>query len=354
MDAGGDYVVIWNGESPADNDGVSAQRFLSAGGITFTAGDGSDDPTMTFRGTIAQINNALDGLVFEPTPGFIGTATLQIVTDDLGNTGPGGPQSDDDTIDINVYDSGAPQIDLDADNSSGQTGPNFTATFTEGSGPVAIVDSDDATITDPPPATPTLESLTVRITNQLDGADEVLAADTSGTSITATYNSGLGRLTLSGTDSLSNYQKVLRTITYENTSEYPDTTARAITFVGNDGTANTNVSTTTLTVVGVNDQPVLAGAVTNPTATESGTGTNQVSLIQSGTGGATDVDAPNFAGGTLTVSLDAYRAGDRLSVVGSPAGVGSVSGGDGADLVITLDAGATPAGLPNTLSRSPA
>ncbi|CAB5142623.1 hypothetical protein D3OALGA1CA_3945 [Olavius algarvensis associated proteobacterium Delta 3] len=95
----------------------------------------------------------------------------------------------------------------------------------------------------------------------------------------------------------------------------------------------------------VNDAPTLVGTAANPTATESGTGTNQVALIQAGTGGATDVDALNFDGGTITVTLDAYRPGDRLSVLGSPTGVGSISGGDVAALVITLNSGATPANL---------
>ena len=344
MTGSGDYLIVWNGESPQDNDGVSAQRFLSNSGITFSNGDGSDDTTMTFSGTVAEVNDALNGLTFKPTSGFIGTATLRIVTNDQGNTGSGGALSDDDTIDITVYDSGVPLIDLDDDNSSGQAGFNFETTFTEDAGPVFIVDGD-AAITDPGPVTPSLESLTVRITNLLDGADEVLAADITGTSITAAYNSMLGRLFLSGTDSLANYEKVLRTITYNNTSHYPDTTPRIITFVASDGTANSDTATTTLNMVGINDTPAIAGTVTNPTAIESGTGTNPVALIQAGTGGATDVDAPNFDGGTITVTLDAYRPGDRLSVLGSPTGVGSVSGGDETDLVISLDAGATPTAL---------
>ena len=34
----------------------------STAGLTFGAGDGIDDPTMTFVGTIDEINSALDGL----------------------------------------------------------------------------------------------------------------------------------------------------------------------------------------------------------------------------------------------------------------------------------------------------
>jgi hypothetical protein len=79
---------------------------------------------------------------------------------------------------------GMPDLDydLDANNSSGQGGADFATTFTEDLGPVAIADVD-ATLLDVDD--PNLTALTVTITNQLDGASEVLAADTTGTSITA-------------------------------------------------------------------------------------------------------------------------------------------------------------------------
>jgi len=46
----------------------------------------------------------------------------------------------------------------------------------------------------------------------LDGANEILSADTTGTSITAAYAGGV--LTLSGPDSAAAFQQVLRTVTY--------------------------------------------------------------------------------------------------------------------------------------------
>jgi CSLREA domain-containing protein len=71
-------------------------------GLAFTVGDGTADPTMTFSGTLASINAALQGLTFNPTPGYNGPATLQIISNDQGNTGSGGPMSDADTVNINV------------------------------------------------------------------------------------------------------------------------------------------------------------------------------------------------------------------------------------------------------------
>ena len=57
---------------------------------------------MTFSGTLADNNTALNGLVFTPTPGYFGAASIQITSNDLGNTGSGGAQTDTDTISVDV------------------------------------------------------------------------------------------------------------------------------------------------------------------------------------------------------------------------------------------------------------
>ncbi|HWT14739.1 MAG TPA: Ig-like domain-containing protein [Patescibacteria group bacterium] len=71
-------------------------------GLAFTTGDGTADSTMTFSGTLANINVAIASLSFAPTANFNGAALLTITANDLGNTGPGGPQSDSDSVTINV------------------------------------------------------------------------------------------------------------------------------------------------------------------------------------------------------------------------------------------------------------
>lgn len=59
-------------------------------GLTFTAGDGTSDATMTFSGTITDVNAALDGLVYDTTLNFFGLVSnaITITTSDLGNFGP--------------------------------------------------------------------------------------------------------------------------------------------------------------------------------------------------------------------------------------------------------------------------
>ncbi len=57
---------------------------------------------MTFRGTLVNVNAALNGMTFTPTAAFIGTGGLTITSNDLGNTGSGGPLTDTDTVSIQI------------------------------------------------------------------------------------------------------------------------------------------------------------------------------------------------------------------------------------------------------------
>jgi hypothetical protein len=82
----------------------------STSGLTFSIGDGTADAHMVFTGTIANINTALDGMSFNLTPDHIGAANFQIITDDQGYTGAGGPQTDEDTVDIIVEPAAAPSV----------------------------------------------------------------------------------------------------------------------------------------------------------------------------------------------------------------------------------------------------
>ncbi len=60
-------------------------------GLTFLEGDGSDDATISFTGSLANINAALAGMQFDAEQTFSGVGTLTVTVDDLGNTGDGGP-----------------------------------------------------------------------------------------------------------------------------------------------------------------------------------------------------------------------------------------------------------------------
>lgn len=140
-------------------------------------------------------------------------------------------------------------------------------------------------------ATGLIDKATVTITNRLDGANELLTVDTSGTSIVADYRNGL--LTLSGVDSESNYQQVLRTVRYENTSEDPNTTDRQVEFAVRVAEFDSVIATSTLTVSAVNDLPEVA--VSGSTAVTVGEG--QLAAVS---GTFSDVDSDDVV---LTTSI---------------------------------------------------
>jgi hypothetical protein len=113
----------------------------NVGSTIFTVGDGTADPTMTFVGSVTNINAALQGLIFTPTNGFNGAASLQIITNDQGDTGSGGALTDTDTINITVDDGGALQFSAATYSVSENGGPAvITITRTGGSAGTATVD----------------------------------------------------------------------------------------------------------------------------------------------------------------------------------------------------------------------
>jgi uncharacterized protein DUF4347/cadherin-like protein/Big-like domain-containing protein len=82
-------------------------------GLSFSAGTGVHDTAVTFVGTLANINAALDGLVFTPVLDYNGDTVIAISTDDLGSTGLGGRQTTPNTVSINVAATAATSIMAD-------------------------------------------------------------------------------------------------------------------------------------------------------------------------------------------------------------------------------------------------
>ncbi|MDQ7015496.1 MAG: DUF4347 domain-containing protein, partial [Gammaproteobacteria bacterium] len=73
-------------------------------GLTFQGGTGIDNASMTFTGTVVDINLALNGLQFSPLANFSGAASLQVISNDLnaGAQGLGGALSASSTVAITV------------------------------------------------------------------------------------------------------------------------------------------------------------------------------------------------------------------------------------------------------------
>ncbi len=104
----GNSIVVSDPDAAADNP-IEISLTASEGlislsgleGLTLTEGDGLGDERITLTGTLSSINAALEGARFKPF-NTTGNASLTISADDQGNTGTGGPQLTDRTIDIPV------------------------------------------------------------------------------------------------------------------------------------------------------------------------------------------------------------------------------------------------------------
>ncbi len=155
-----------------------------------------------------------------------------------------------------------PVLDLDADDSGGTGGADYAVTFTEGDARTLLEDAADATISDADSAT--LATLTVTLTNLLDAGSEVLDVDLTGADAAfskdydTTTDPAKGVLTVTASPArpLAEWVALLRKVTYVDSDQDPDATARVVTFVANDGSEDGNTATSTVTVVPVDDAPV--------------------------------------------------------------------------------------------------
>ena len=216
----------------------------------------------------------------------------------------------------------APSIDLNGE----ALGTGYSISFTEnGAGgllaPAGRLEDTDST---------QLSGLTVTIANVLPEDRLNFNAD-AGSSITSSYDPVQGRLQLRGTATVDEYQAALRSISYSNTSDNPNTTTRNIRFevfdvpsVNGQPTATSNSASTMVALVAVNDPPAVdpnggdAGAGVPRTFTE-----NDAPLAFMPAVKITDPDTTTLAG--AIVRLDNPQAGETLNF-NAQSGAGVITG----------------------------
>ena len=283
MDANGSFVVVWQGDS-LDTGDIFARRYdIPAPPLTFTTGDGAADSLMTFTGNITDINNALDGITFTPDLGFTGLATIDITTDDLGNTGPGGARQDMDTVNINVTGGNtAPTI---TSNGGGSTAALNVAENTTAVTTVTATDSDL-------PAQTLMYSIS-------GGADQTLFS----------IDSGSGVLTFASAPDFE-------TPTDANTDNVYE-----VTVLASDGQGGTDTQDISVTVTAVNDN--------SPTIISNGGGvTASINVFENTTAAttvsATDADLPaqtltySISGGADAAEFNINSGSGVLTFVSAP------------------------------------
>ncbi|MBL1173643.1 beta strand repeat-containing protein [Pantanalinema sp. GBBB05] len=254
--------------------GNGALSLGSLNNLTFNQGDGIQDSTMTFRGTLAAINAALGFLIYRSSTTFEGQDVVTITVNDNGNTG-GGALTDTDAITVNVLPvNDPPVISL----------------------PSAQVASEDLnlsisgiSITDPDVAT---RDMTV----SLSVVNGVLSlGNTAGLNFsTGTAGTPTNNLVFTGT--LAAINNALRSLIYRGSQDFNGTDALTINVsdLGNtgNGVALSDTKVLAITVNPVNDAPVLTVPGTQSANENTDLRITGISI--------TDVDAGS---GNVTVSL---------------------------------------------------
>ncbi|MBN1159570.1 MAG: cadherin-like domain-containing protein [Bacteroidales bacterium] len=178
-----------------------------------------------------------------------------------------------------------------------------TLTYTEGSGPVSVT----GTITVSDPDDVNLESATITISANYQSEEDVLSFSAADGITQQSYAGGV--LTLTGSSSKANYEKALRNVKYENTSDTPNTSSRMITFRVNDGNTNSNPQQRAISINAVNNPPVLSEPVS---ATVSYTeNADPVQITNSIT--VSDADNVNLSSATIVISGNYQNGQDVLS-----------------------------------------
>jgi O-acetyl-ADP-ribose deacetylase (regulator of RNase III) len=81
---------------------TTADGILTVNGNNSITTEGNSSVKLTLTGTVSNINNVLNGLVYKPNANFNGKTKIDIVTTDQGNTGKGDIGKDEDTINITI------------------------------------------------------------------------------------------------------------------------------------------------------------------------------------------------------------------------------------------------------------
>ena len=251
--------------------------------------DGNGTSTVTFRGTIEQINAFLDSdpsstISYMPNPDYNGSDTLTVTANDGGATGqdPGGPHPSSEegvataTIDVSAVND-QPQLSL-----NGLIGPASTLAYDEDDGASAL--APNATFSDVDWEDAAGGKLTVKFDQNGAAEDALGILDVGGITRIAGnvfYNNvDIGDVTggaaggadlvvtLDGDSTAAAVEALIRAVSYDNGSQDPSTASRVVNFLidDEDGGSSTSTGNATVNISSVEDAPT--GGVDSKTTDE--------------------------------------------------------------------------------------
>ncbi|MEY4692527.1 MAG: hypothetical protein RIT19_2852, partial [Verrucomicrobiota bacterium] len=246
---------------------------------------------------------------------------------------------------------------------------------------LAVVVDGEITVSDADNSA--LSSATVAVNGGYQLGEDVLGyvedPNTRG-NISGVFNVSTGVLTLTSdgaSATLAQWQEALRSVTYRNTSDTPNTSDRTVTWMVNDGLLNSAAVTKALSVIAVNDAPTItlgfsAAGGTKTTAggftvhtftgpfdtfTPAGSGVVEVLVVGGGGGGSGSyAGGGGGGGGVLSSTTYAVNAGEAISVLvggggaGGTFGVRGQNGGDSQFGSLTALGGGGGGNFPNDRS----
>jgi VCBS repeat-containing protein len=277
---------------------IGSNGTLTLNGITnlsFNTGDGTADATMTFTGSIAAINVALNGLTFVPATGFSGFAGLIISTNDQGNSGSGGALSDTDSVTINVGAVNAAPVNTVP--AAQNTNEDAVLTFSTLSGNALLINDIDAFAN---PVQVTLSSSNGTLTLNSLANLSFSAGDGSADTV----------MTFTGT--IFNINAALNGLTFAPAANFNG--AASLTIVTNDqgntgaGGPLTDTGTVAININPVNDAPIASPITLIPIAEDSGARTITTTQLLTG---VTDIDN---APAQLTITALSINSGNGTLV----------------------------------------
>jgi len=164
---------------------------------------GNGTANLVIDGTLAQVNQALSAPTFTPAANFNGTASLQILSSDLGASGSGGTKTDSDFVTINVAPVNDPPtftqgaaISVNEDSGAYPSGANWATGIGPGGGPdesaqttTFSVTNDNNALFSAQPAISSTGTLTFTTAANMNGVANVTTTltDSSGASTTKTF-----------------------------------------------------------------------------------------------------------------------------------------------------------------------
>jgi len=288
----GSKVVLANGKTGTTTNGLAYM-------VTVSGGDAGVQLTSTSGVSTSIMTGVVNGLSYANTSNDPTVATRTITLTSIQDNG-GNANGGEDLENLSI----PTTVAVVAGNKAPVlTTSGGTTVFTEGNNTPSVPVVIDGGITVSDPDNTTLTSGIVYVTGNFQNDQDVLIFANDGATmgdIIGTYNKATGVMTLSSASgaSIGAWESALRSITYGNKSENPNSSDRTINFSVSDGSASSASVTKTVSVKNVNDAPII---------TSNGGGSTAVVNVPENkttvtTVIATDADA-KLMGQTITYTL---------------------------------------------------